>query len=253
MGYIDDATSRVFGRFYMYEGTIPAMDSFKRYCLKYGIPQSVYLDKHTTYKSNLQEQFRLRALGQGDGLSEFERALNRLDVRVIHANSPQAKGRVARLFRTLQDRLVKELRLAIAKTMDEANKVLGGYLVEHNDRYMVKAQRKANLHRPSLKARELDDILCIRKEHPIRNDFTVMHKTRLYQLLQYTSAKKLEVREYVDGRMEFIGPHQSRMRYKEIEQRPIAKPRSPWIINRRVNSRQRIKQLLNRNRTFQFC
>lgn len=253
MGYIDDATSRVFGRFYMYEGTIPAMDSFKRYCLKYGIPQSVYLDKHTTYKSSVQEQYRLRALGQGDGLSEFERALNRLEVRVIHANSPQAKGRIERLFRTLQDRLVKELRLANAKTMDEANKVLEGYLVEHNDRYMVKAQKKANLHRPSLKARELDNILCIKKEHILRNDFTVMHNNRLYQVLQFTSAKKLEIREYVNGRMEFIGPHHNRMKFKEIEQRPMEKPRSPWTINRRVNGRQRIKQLLNRKRTFQFC
>ena len=80
MGYIDDASNRIFGRFYEYEGTIPALDSFKRYCLKHGIPQSVYLDKHSTYKSTIQEELRLKFLGQGDGLSEFERALKGLDV-----------------------------------------------------------------------------------------------------------------------------------------------------------------------------
>ena len=118
MGYIDDATNRIFGRFYEYEGTIPALDSFKRYCLKYGIPQSVYLDCHSTYKASARDTWYHDNYGYGTGLSEFERALKELKVEVIHAYSPQAKGRVERLFRTLQDRLVKELRLANAKTIE---------------------------------------------------------------------------------------------------------------------------------------
>src|SRR5258708_20679972 len=183
MGYIDDATNRIFGRFYEYEGTIPALDSFKRYCLKYGIPQSVYLDKHTTYKSTQQEQLRLSILGQGDGLSEFWRALKALDVQVIHANSPQAKGRIERLFRTLQDRLVKELRLANARSIEEANDVLGEYLIEHNERYVVAPAKGTNVHRSAGSSRGLDDILCIKTQRLVRNDFTVMHNNRLYQVL----------------------------------------------------------------------
>ena len=253
MGYIDDASNRIFGRFYEYEGTIPALDSFKRYCLKHGIPQSVYLDKHSTYKATIQEELRLSHLGQGDGLSEFERALKGLDVQVIHANSPQAKGRIERLFRTLQDRLVKELRLANAGNIEEANEVLGRYLTEHNERYVVAPAKGTNLHRRVGSARALDDLLCIKTPRIVRNDFTVRHNGRLYQILQFTSAKKLEVREHVNGHMEFIGRHQNRMKFKEIAQKPPAKSKSPWIINRRVNGRQRIKQLLNRNRTFQFC
>jgi len=105
MGYIDDARGRVFGRFYGYEGTIPAMDSFKRYIRKYGLPLSVYLDRYKTYKSTAKPSLE-DELNDREPLSDFERALKELGVEVRHANSPQAKGRIERLFRTLQDRLV---------------------------------------------------------------------------------------------------------------------------------------------------
>ena len=97
MAYIDDATGRVYGRFYDYEGTIPAMDSFMRYIRKYGLPQSVYLDKHTTYKSTEKLSIEDELNGK-EPMSQFGRALQELGVKVIHANSPQAKGRVERLF-----------------------------------------------------------------------------------------------------------------------------------------------------------
>jgi hypothetical protein len=243
MGYIDDATNRVFGRFYEYEGTIPAMDSFKRYCLKYGVPQSVYLDKHTTYKSNQQDQWKLHVLGRGDGLSSFERSLKALKVEVIHANSPQAKGRVERLFRTLQDRLVKELRLANAKTIEEANKVLDQYLIDHNDRYKVEATRRADLHRKSPLARELNEVLSISKEHVLRNDFTVAHEGRLYQVLKWTSAKKVRVREYVNGSLAILGNHDNRLKYKIIKKRPEPKKKEEKVNSGRLTKKYRIKWL----------
>lgn len=244
MGYIDDATNRIFGRFYEYEGTIPALDSFKRYCLRYGIPQSVYLDKHTTYKSTQQEQLRLSILGQGDGLSEFGRALKALDVQVIHANSPQAKGRIERLFRTLQDRLVKELYLANACNIEEANNVLECYLIEHNERYVQAPAKGTNVHRRAGSSRGLDDILCIKTQRLVRNDFTVMHNNRLYQVLKFTSAKKLEVREYVSGRMEFLGPHKNRLAFKEIVKRPTVNSKPRWTLKGPINRRERIKHLI---------
>ena len=105
MGYIDDATGIPFGRFYKFEGTIPAMDSFKRYIKKRGIPLSVYLDKHSTYKSQKKLSIE-EELANKEALSNFERALKELGVDVIHANSPQAKGRIERLFNTFQDRLI---------------------------------------------------------------------------------------------------------------------------------------------------
>lgn len=222
MGYIDDATNRIYGRFYEYEGTIPALDSFKRYCLKYGIPQSVYLDCHSTYKASKRDTWYHDNYGYGTGLSEFERALKELKVEVIHAYSPQAKGRVERLFRTLQDRLVKELRLGKANTMEQANKVLEGYLIEHNRRYLVEPARNANLHRRSPSAQELDNMLCKKDDHPLRKDFTVVHDKKLYQIMEWTSVNRIEVRELVDGSMRMMGRGRS-LKFKAIADRPVKK------------------------------
>ena len=97
IGYIDDATGKAFGRFYDYEGTMPAFDSFKRYARKYGIPQKAYLDKHTTYKSPGKPSLK----DDTEPLSQFQGAMKELGVEVIHAHSPQAKGRIERLFRDL--------------------------------------------------------------------------------------------------------------------------------------------------------
>ena len=93
MGYIDDANNNVYGRFYDYEGTIPAMDSFKRYVKHYGLPQSVYLDRHSTYKSTAKPTIEDDLAGR-EPQSQFERALKELGVKVLHAYSPQAKGRI---------------------------------------------------------------------------------------------------------------------------------------------------------------
>ena len=125
-GYVDDATGNTFGRFYNYEGTMPAMDSLRRYIERYGIPQSIYLDGHKTYKSTrkqtIEEQLRNEV-----PLTQFERAAKELGIIVIHANSAPAKGRIERGFETHQDRLIKEMRLAGIKTKDEANKFLEVY------------------------------------------------------------------------------------------------------------------------------
>lgn len=127
MGYIDDATGRIFCRFYEYEGTIPAMDSFKRYIRKYGLPMSVYFDKHTTYKSTAEPSVEDEINGT-EPLSEFGRALTELQVELIHAHSPQAKGRIERLFKTLQDRLGKEMTIRGISTIEDANGIVKSFL-----------------------------------------------------------------------------------------------------------------------------
>src|SRR5574337_529375 len=118
----DEATGTVFARLYEYEGTLPALDSFLRYSQRHGIPLRVYVDQHSTYKSpgnpTLDEQLQ----GRGPQ-SQFERALAELGVQVLHAHSPQAKGRIERLFGTFQDRLIKELRLAGIATLPAANRM----------------------------------------------------------------------------------------------------------------------------------
>jgi hypothetical protein len=219
MGYIDDATGRVFGRFYDYEGTIPAMDSFKQYIEKYGFPMSVYLDKHTTYKSTAKPTIQ-DELNNSAPLSEFERALKELGVEVLHANSPQAKGRIERLFGTLQDRLVKEMRLRGIRTIEEANRFLEEYLPLYNSRFAVCPKRKDNLHRPVGRGVNLDAILCIKTERTLRNDFTVAHNKKLYQIEDTIKASKVMVQERVDGSMIMTYKGRS-LRFKEITERPV--------------------------------
>ncbi len=229
MGYIDDATGRVFGRFYDYEGTIPAMDSFKRYIQNYGLPMSVYLDKHTTYKSTAKASIEDQ-LNDSPALSEFERALKELGVEVIHANSPQAKGRIERLFGTLQDRLVKEMRLRGIRTIEEANRFLEEYLPLYNSRFAVCPKEKDTLHRPVGRGVNLDEILCIKTKRTLRNDFTVAHNRKLYQVEDKINTSKVMIQDRMDGSIRITYKNRA-LRFREISERPLTE-KKPWPIVR---------------------
>lgn len=219
MGYIDDATNTVLARFYEYEGTFPAMDSFKRYIKKYGLPQSLYLDKHRTYKSTAKPTIE-DELNNTKPLSQFERALKELQVELIHAQSPQAKGRIERLFGTFQDRLIKKMRLSNIRTVDQANKFLKYYLPKHNRRFSVAPLEKGDLHRPLPENINLDKILCIKTKHPLRNDFTIAHDKKLYQIIEPTTAKKVAVEERINGTMLIVYKNKP-LKYKQVAQRPL--------------------------------
>jgi transposase len=216
MAYIDDATNRTYGRFYDYEGTMPAMDSFKRYVRTYGLPLSVYLDRHTTYKSPR----KLTEWDEVEGtefLSQFERALKELGVEVIHALSPQAKGRIERLFGVLQDRMVKEMRLEGIKTKEEANVFLKEYLPRYNERFGVCPANEADVHVTLPRQVDLNRYLCVKKQRTIRNDNTIALDGRLYQL-EGQGGKEVVVEERLDGSMLMISKGVS-LKYKEITER----------------------------------
>ena len=221
MGYIDDATGKIFCRFYEYEGTIPAMDSFKRYIREHGIPMSVYFDKHTTYKSTAEPSIEDEINGT-EPLSEFGRALRELGVELIHAHSPQAKGRVERMFKTLQDRLVKEMTMREINTIEEANQYLKSYLSAHNKRFAVKPKGQNNLHIEIPKGLNLDTILCIKTERILRNDSTIAHNGKLYQIQEAIKSKKVLVQEWVSGKM-LITHNDVSLKFKEITTRPEKK------------------------------
>ena len=237
MGYIDDATSRVFARFYDYEGTLPAMDSFARYAKRYGLPQSVYVDRHTTYRSPGKRTVADELAGRARPQSQFERALDELGVRVIPAYSPQAKGRIERLFGTFQDRLVKELRLAHVQTKDAANRVLEGYLPTYNRRFCRLARNPTDLHRP-LPARHVwQRIVAIQERHVLRNDNTVQHATKTYLLEARWNGHRpttIQADVRLNGRL-VLRDGERVLRYREVHVRPPAVP-GP---RRRPRGRQR--------------
>ena len=226
MGYVDDATGRVYARFYDSEDLPAALDSFGRYCRLYGAPQSVYLDKHTIYRSpgptNLKNQLEGKVCQ-----SQFERALSQVGVRVIHANSPQAKGRVERLFKTLQDRLVKELRLAEVRTRVEANRFLEGFLGAHNRHFSRPARQAGNLHR-QVSSRLLGQALCVQEPRVVANDGTVQIQGRRQQLqppgLRPLAKKGVTVTISPKGQLRVLYQGQE-MRYRTLAAAPKPPPK----------------------------
>lgn len=231
MGYVDDATGTVYARFYEYEGTLPAMDSFQRYIRRHGIPQALYLDKHSAYKAKARPTVEEELLGDKQQ-SQFERACKELGVTVIHAHSPQAKGRVERLFRTLQDRLVKELRLLGLSAIPEANRFLTDiFLKDLNQRFQKKPARRQNFH-VRASARQLERILCIRTEHVVRNDHTIAHEGTLYQIEDPTTARKVVLEERTNGKM-YITDKKGKLAFRKITVRPT-KETAPIVTIQRI-------------------
>lgn len=228
MGYVDDATGRVYARFYPAENLPAALDSFTRYCRHYGIPQSVYLDKHTIYRSpkapTLEEQ-----LHGAEPQSQFERALAELGVQVIHANSPQAKGRVERLFGTFQDRLIKELRLAGVRTLEEANRFLGHFLPVYNRRFARAARQPGNLHRPVPPGMRLDRILCVKEPRVVANDGTIQVNGHFLQLRPSPrtplAKKRVTITRSPQGRLHVLYAGQT-FPYRVLPVRPRAPAQS---------------------------
>lgn len=227
MAYIDDASSRVFARFYAYEGTIPALDSFQCYIRQHGIPLAIYADKHTTYRSPAEPTVEEQLAGTTPQ-SQFGRALAELGVELIAAHSPQAKGRVERLFKTFQDRVIKELRLAAVSTLDAANAFLTGYLPIYNRRFAVPPAQTADLHRPRPARGELDRLLCIKTKRVLRRDWTVAHNGHLYQVQTNVRATQVVMEERVDGTLRMT--HQGHvLAYARIAARP-GRPAAPQAV-----------------------
>ncbi len=225
MGYIDDATSTVEARFYDPEGTVPALDSFRGWVQRYGIPCSVYLDKHTTYRSPQTPTVEEQLQGHEQSQSQFQRAMSELGVEVIHAHSPAAKGRVERLFQTLQDRLVKELRLAGASTLAEANQVLQPYLPLHNQRFQVEAAQPTDLHRRVPARLDLHTVLCLKTQRRLNADSTVQHEGHVYLVEDRLKAQTVMVHQRLDGSIH-LRCHNRALSYRLLPQRPRqAQPR----------------------------
>lgn len=176
--FIDDATGEYMElRFYEEETRKAYMETLQMYISEYGIPRSLYNDKHGIFRINQQDTTK------GNDFTQFGRAMNELDVEMIYANSPQAKGRVERANGTLQDRLVKELRLKGINTIEEANEFLKEYRHELNDKFAVKAKSPENAHRPVLHSKdELELIFSIKTQRTISKNLELSYKNTVYQI-----------------------------------------------------------------------
>ena len=172
--FIDDATSKLMQlRFVPSESTDSYFEALHGYLEIHGCPIAFYSDKHTVFRVN-----RPDAKG-GSGMTQFGRALAELNIEILCANSSQAKGRVERANRTLQDRLVKELRLAGICDMEAGNAFLPEFLGRYNERFAVRALKPENLHRSlNVKPSRLNDILCHREQCYVGEQLTLSYDRR---------------------------------------------------------------------------
>lgn len=203
LAMIDDATSTLHARFYLTESTANYMDLVQRYLLSRGRPVALYTDRHGIFRAE-------NNLGQPQE-TQFSRACRELDIKLILAGSPQAKGRVERLFGTLQNRWVKDLRLAGVSTLQQANALLDKTLLAAFNHAFTKPPASPNdAHRALGKAFNLASILSCRTRRTIANDYTFRHRHRLYQVpkpaLPGMRGGKITIEERLDGaRLFFFG------------------------------------------------
>jgi transposase len=220
---IDDATGKITkAKFADNEGTEATFTFWQEYIETLGKPVSIYLDKGATYKNNP----RKNAVNVLE-LTQFQRACQQIGINLIHAHSPQAKGRIERLFQTLQDRLVKEMRLKNIFTVEEANIFLTKVFIPwFNKKFAVVARKKINLH-TTMTAKELKILPLIFSTHDYRtvsNDYTVTHGGRLYQVNPKQPAlvrigDRLCVQTRSKGQI-FIVKGNTALKFTEILERP---------------------------------
>jgi len=249
---IDDAEGRIIqAKFAEHEGVEPTFNFWKEYIETHGKPHEIYVDKFSTYSMNHKI-----AKENQDTLTQFERAMRQLNIGVIKANSSQAKGRVERLFETLQDRLIKELRLNNISTIEEANKFLKKvYIKKFNDQFSVQPRFKTNLHK-KLTAKERKELPSIFSRHyarTIRNDYTLSFKNDWYQIketppLAIFPKETVTVEESFDKTIRFKlrGKY---LNYEKMPEKPVKISLKPaqWVLTKNIPSKNHPWRKLNIN------
>lgn len=201
--FIDDATGQLMQmRFVKSESTFSYFEALDGYLKDHGRPVAFYSDKHSVFRVAKAEA------RSGHGMTQFGRALSELNIEILCANSSQAKGRVERANRTLQDRLVKELRLAGISDMASGNAFLPGFIAQHNARFARIPARPDNLHRPvNEPTSRLKDILCWQDERRVGSNL-VAHYERKRLILEDNEVSRATIGKYVqtfafaDGRLD---------------------------------------------------
>jgi transposase len=203
VAYIDDATNQVHATFREEEDAFGYLTVLCEICLSNGIPQSIYMDKRL---SSRKEATLVEKLANEETQSQFERILGELGIELIIAHSPQAKGRIERLFETFQDRLVKELRRAGAKSLKQANALLRRFLRKYNQHFMLKAEQAVSAFVPWPTSRRIDDLMVFQYCRTVKNDNTISFNKHILQLSpsrergSYAKAK-VSLHQHLNGKL----------------------------------------------------
>jgi transposase len=207
--FVDDATGRLMHlQFVASESTFAYFHATRAYLGAWGKPVAFYSDKHGVFRVNHQG-----ALG-GDGMTQFGRALDALNIEIICANSSQAKGRVERAHKTLQDRLVKELRLAGVSSLAGGNALLPSFIADYNARFAKPPANAKDLHRPLRPDDDLEDAFAWKEERTLSQALTFQYDKVIFILEPSEPAKaaigkRITVIDHPDGRLS--------VRYRGVE------------------------------------
>jgi len=227
---IDDATGQVFARFYESEDTAAAFDLFRRYVRVHGLPLALYVDHDSIYvvnESGAQAQRRQAAGKQAK--TQFGRAMEELAVQIIAANSPQAKGRVERVNRTLQDRLVKELAMAGIRNIQDANAFLEQTFLKAFNREFGKVPASGvNVHHQVPSHLKLQEVLCHKESRSVGEDWCVQYEGRVLQIHKKheplaLAGKTVEVIQSADGTLKLRYQRRS-LNFAKLSSRPVKMP-----------------------------
>src|SRR3954451_13532904 len=219
LAYIDDATSRIqHAAFVSSESTLDYLRETRIYIARYGRPIAFYSDKHAIFRVNKRD-----AAG-GDGMTQFGRALHALNIDIICANSSQAKGRVERANGTLQDRLVKEMRLRSIDTVAAGNAFLPVFMADYNTRFAKAPFDERDLHRPLVGDDDLDDAFAWKEDRPVSKNLTLQYDQVLLMLepneiTRSLACKRVMVLDYPDGRFA-IRHNGVVLHYRTFDKRP---------------------------------
>lgn len=207
IGAIDDATGKVLGAFFAQaESSWGYLRLFCEIFKRHGLPQSIYSDRHSVFWTDREPTLDEQLINQRP-VTEVGRALEELGVTLILAGSPQAKGRIERLWGTFQDRLVSELRLAKAKTSEQAQALLERYLPEHNRKFSKPAQAQPVWKKAT--PQQIEQALCFKDQRTVANDNTVTFDGVIFQIPKKSpyrsyAHKKIEVHVLLEGSVEFF-------------------------------------------------
>lgn len=223
MVMIDDATNRTYAQFAEQETTRAAYDTFEGYVRRYGMPRKLYVDRDSIYRTDREPTVAEQLAGEKP-LTQFGRAMKQLGVGIDLAYSPQAKGRVERRNGLLQDRLVKELRLAGIDDLEKANRFLEDkFLPELNRRFCVQPAEAADVHRPV--PRDLNERLSWEEERVVQRDWTVVWQGRWFQIDAGHESlclvgRKITVRQLREGTVQLLRAGQ-KLKCRELLRRPV--------------------------------
>ena len=201
--YVDDATGKLMElRFVPSESAFDYFRSTLAYVKRHGRPIAFYSDKHSIFRVHAEG-----ATGRSHGMSQFGRALAQLNIDIICANSPQAKGRVERVHKTLQDRLVKELRLHDIADVEDGNAFLPEFMRDYNDRFARPPRNPHDAHRPLQGDEDLEHVFSWQEERTLSLSLTVHYKRKTYLVERskenvLLARKRVVVHEWEDGRVE---------------------------------------------------